>query len=99
MRMTPLPKIVAAAILAALLATPASADSVTICNDTGDLCVWRKTKPAGSFENPVVDNYPDEYRPGYLHAGMYCAAGNWHLGWLQPWEHAPVIKRSCGRID
>jgi hypothetical protein len=92
-------KLMIAAVLAATLATAAHADSVTICNDDGDLCVMRRTQPTGTFENPIRDNYPDEYRPGYLRSGYYCAGGNWHRGWLQPWEHSPVIKRSCGRID
>jgi hypothetical protein len=79
------------------------AESVTICNDSGDTCIMHKTlqqtyqMDVGSFENPLVDEFPEGYPSGYLHAGMYCAGGNWHSGWLKPWEQAPVIKPSCGR--
>jgi hypothetical protein len=92
-------QLMAAAILAAI-STSANAATVTVCSDDGNECYMKKNiQTAGSFENPVVDNYPDNYRPGYLHAGLYCAGGNWHRGWLQPWERGPVIKRSCGRVD
>jgi hypothetical protein len=73
------------------------ADTIMRCNDAGDLCVMRKTPGYGSFDNPIEDDYPDEYRPGYLHSGVYCAAGNCHRGYLKPWERSPIIKRSCGR--
>jgi hypothetical protein len=85
------------ALIAAMFVTSATADVVSICNDAGDTCLVHKTQSFGSFENPIHDNYPEEYAPGYLHAGMHCAAGNWHSGWLMPWERAPVIKPSCGR--
>jgi len=86
-------------IAGALAVAPfcAQADVMSLCNDSGDTCIVHKVQTAGTFENPINDNYPEEYRSGYLHAGMYCAAGNWHNGWLKPWERAPVIKPSCGR--
>jgi hypothetical protein len=93
-------KLMAVAMLAAISA-PASATTVTVCTDDGNECYMKKNvQPVGSYNNPVVDDYPyGQYRRGYLHAGMYCAAGNWHRGWLQPWERAPVIKPSCGLVE
>ena len=85
------------ALGAAIFAASAKADVVSICNDTMDTCLVHKTQSFGTFENAIRDNYPEEYAPGYLHAGMYCAAGNWHHGWLMPWEQSPIIKPSCGR--
>jgi hypothetical protein len=85
-------------LIAGTLSTSASANIASLCNDAGDTCIVHKVPNFGTFENPIQDNYPvGEYPPGYLHAGMYCAAGNWHHGWLMPWERAPVIKPSCGR--
>jgi hypothetical protein len=79
--------------------TPAAAATVTVCTDDGSECYMKKgVEPAGSLQNPLVDVYPEDYRRGFLHSGVYCAAGNWHQGWLQPWERSPVIKPSCGRL-
>ena len=74
----------------------ARAATVTICSDDGNECYQKKNvQTAGSFENPIQDDYLPEYRG--LRTGTYCAAGAWHRGWLRPWEHSPVIKPSCGR--
>src|SRR5438128_1344152 len=95
-------KLIAVAILAALSA-PAYAATVTVCSDSGDECYQKKHVYTNneSFEHPIIDGdggLPDNYYAHNLHRGMYCAAGNWHQGFLKAWERSPVIKRSCGRL-
>lgn len=65
-------RILYSAFIAVTIAAPATADVVSICNDTMDTCLVHKTQSFGSFENPIQDNYPDQYPPGYLHD---CAGG------------------------
>jgi len=93
-------RLIAVAILAALSA-PAFAATVTVCSDDGNECYQKKgVYTAGTYQNPIVDNggaLPTNYYENDLHRGMYCAGGNWHLGFLKAWERSPVIKRSCGR--
>jgi hypothetical protein len=84
-------------MLAALvIAGPAFADSVIRCNESGDTCVVRRIPTEGTFQQPIQDELPDEYPPGYLHSGLYCVQGLWHRGWLKPGERSPVIRPSCG---
>jgi hypothetical protein len=94
-------KLTIIAIFAALSA-PAYAATVTVCSDDGSECYMKKNvySTVGTFDNPIVDGgggLPTNYYEDNLHRGMYCAAGNWHQGFLKAWERSPVIKPSCGR--
>jgi len=47
--------------------------------------------PYGTYQNPFVGDWSVP-----VHRGMYCVQGQWHYGWLRPWEGNMVIKSSCG---
>jgi hypothetical protein len=55
-------KLIFALGVAAAIATPAAADTIMRCNDSGDTCIVHTTPGYGTFQNPIVDDYPDEYR-------------------------------------
>lgn len=68
------------------------------CRYLLDECVGRSVGPAnplGTYNNPIQDELEGDLSVP-VHRGMYCAAGEWHHGWLRPWERSPVIKASCG---
>jgi hypothetical protein len=74
----------------------AHADTYWYCK--GEECVGRSvgpTNPLGTYSNPKEDNVGGDLSVP-IHRGMYCVAGEWHHGWLRPWERSPVIKASCG---
>ena len=52
--------------------------------------------PYGTYQNPIQDAPFDGDWSVPVHRGMYCVNGEWHLGWLRPWEGKIVIKPSCG---
>ncbi len=91
--------IIGVGMLLAIGTAETIADTLSLCNDSGDTCIVKKMPngPAlGTFQNPIVDDYGvGDYR-FRVHRGMYCANETWHRGYLRPWEKSPVIKPSCG---
>ncbi len=89
--------ILRAAAVAVITTTLAHADTYWYCK--GDECVGRSVGPSaplGTYANPIIDEQGAGDQRFPVHPGMYCAGGNWHRGWLRPWETSPVIKASCG---
>jgi hypothetical protein len=89
-------KVTAIAAATIIAATAAHADTYWYCK--GDECVGRSVGPAnrlGTYNNPIQDELEGDLSVP-VHRGMYCAAAEWHHGWLRPWERSPVIKASCG---
>jgi hypothetical protein len=88
--------IITAAALMIAGTAPAHADTVWYCK--GGDCIGRTVKPAGpagTYVNPIQDELEGDLSVP-VHRGMYCTFGEWHHGWLRPWERSPVIKSSCG---
>lgn len=52
--------------------------------------------PYGTYQNPIEDEPFTGDWSVPVHRGMYCVRGEWHYGWLRPWEGKIVIKPSCG---
>lgn len=84
-------------LAAALFALPLSAKADTYWYCKGDECVGRTVggAPIGTYANPIKDEIGGDLSVP-VHRGIYCVGGQWHQGWLRPWEQSPVIKPSCG---